>query len=101
MRSFGRPVSLRVRLALIYTGLLAAALITFGAGVFIVLRAELERSFDTALEANADHAGGALAQDVDAAGLLRPSARLVEQMASTGGRVIVLDPNGAELADSA
>ena len=96
-----RPVSIRTRLALIYTGLLAAALITFGAGVYLVLRAELERSFDAALIANAEHAGGAFAQDVDAAGALRPSERLVEQFASTGGRVVVLGPDGLMLADSA
>jgi len=37
-----RPLSIRARLALIYTGLLAAALVAFGAGVLLVLRAELE-----------------------------------------------------------
>ena len=93
--------SIRTRLALIYTGLLAAALIAFGSGVFLVLRAELERSSDAALVANAEHAGGAFAQDVDGEGALTPSERLLEQFASTGGRVVVLDPQGAVLADSA
>ncbi|OGO53739.1 MAG: hypothetical protein A2Z32_02520 [Chloroflexi bacterium RBG_16_69_14] len=100
MKRSRRPLSIRTRLALIYTGLLAAALVAFGAGVFLVLRAELERSFDAALIANAEHAGGAFAQDVDAAGDLRPSERLVEQFASTGGRVVVLRPDGSVLADS-
>lgn len=101
MRLFrGRP-SIRTRLALIYTGLLAGALIAFGTGVFVVLRDELERSFDAALVANAEHAAGAFAQDVDAEGQLRPSERLLEQFAATGGRVLVLDPNGTVLADSA
>lgn len=95
-----RP-SIRIRLALIYTGLLAAALIAFGAGVYVVLRDELERSFDTALLANAEHAAGAFTQDVDAEGRLRPSERLIEQFAATGGRILVLDPSGAVLADSA
>jgi signal transduction histidine kinase len=88
-------------LALIYTGLLAAALVAFGTGVFLVLREELERSFDAGLLANAEHAGGAFAQDVDTGGALQASERLVEQLASTGGRVVVLDPSGAVLADSA
>ncbi|HSO28782.1 MAG TPA: HAMP domain-containing sensor histidine kinase [Candidatus Sulfomarinibacteraceae bacterium] len=95
-----RP-SIRARLALIYTGLLAAALIAFGAGVFLILRDELERSFDTGLLANAEHAAGAFAQDVDGDGVLRASERLLEQLASTGGRVVVLDPDGAALVDSA
>ena len=100
MRRSRRPLSIRTRLALIYTGLLAAALVAFGAGVFLVLRSELVRSFDAALLANAEHAGGAFAQDIDAAGVLRPSGRLVEQFASTGGRVIVLGRDGSVLADS-
>jgi two-component system OmpR family sensor kinase len=95
-----RP-SIRTRLALIYTGLLAGALIAFGTGVFVVLRDELERSFDAALVANAEHAAGAFAQDVDAEGDLRPSERLLEQFAATGGRILVLDPSGTVLADSA
>lgn len=96
-----RRRSIRTRLALIYTGLLAVALAAFGAGVFLVLRAQLEASFDTALSANAEHAAGALAQDVDPAGALSPSQRLVDQFASTGGRIVVLDPDGSALADSA
>lgn len=96
-----RRTSIRTRLALIYTGLLAAALIAFGAGVFVVLRDELQRSFDTALIANAEHAAGAFAQDVDASGQLRPSDRLLEQFAASGGRILVLDTNRTALADSA
>lgn len=96
-----RPPSIRTRLALIYTGLLAGALVAFGAGVFVVLRSELERSFDAALVANAEHAAGAFAQDVDASDRLQPSTRLLEQLAATGGRVVVLGPDGATLADSA
>jgi Signal transduction histidine kinase len=98
---FRRPLSIRARLALIYTGLLAAALIAFGTGVFLVLREELERSFDAGLLANAEHAAGAFALDIDAEGRLRPTARLVDQFASTGGRVVVLDQTGTELVDSA
>ncbi|MBI2778152.1 MAG: HAMP domain-containing histidine kinase [Chloroflexi bacterium] len=96
-----RRPSVRIRLALIYTGLLAGALVAFGTGVFVVLRDELARSFDAALIANAEHAAGAFAQDVDAAGRLRPSERLIGQFAATGGRVVVLDPDGVVLADSA
>ena len=101
MTQLPRRWSIRTRLALIYTGLLATALIAFGTGVFLVLREELERSFDAGLLANAEHAGGAFAQDIDTEGALQASERLIEQLASTGGRVIVLDPNGAVLADSA
>ena len=101
MRRIARRPSIRTRLALIYTGLLAFALIAFGAGVFVVLRDELERSFDAALIANAEHAAGAFAQDVDAAGQLRPPDRLIDQFAATGGRVLVLDQSGIVLADSA
>lgn len=93
--------SIRTRLALIYTGLLAVALIVFGAGVFLVLRAQLEASFDAALSANAEHAAGAFAQDVDPAGALTPSQRLADQFASTGGRIVVLRADGSALADSA
>jgi signal transduction histidine kinase len=96
-----RRLSIRTRLALIYTGLLAGALIICGTGVFLVLREELERSFDAGLLANAEHAGGAFAQDINGDGVLRAPERLIEQLASTGGRVIVLDPSGAVLADSA
>ena len=101
MRPSAARLSIRTRLALIYTGLLAGALVAFGSGVFVVLREELERSFDAGLLANAEHAGGALAQDVGADGILRAPDRLIEQLASTGGRVIVLDPSGGVLADSA
>lgn len=92
--------SIRTRLALIYTGLLAGALVAFGAGVFIVLRDQLERSFDAALVANAEHAAGVFAQEADAAGALRPAERLIEQFAATGGRVLVMGSDGAVLADS-
>jgi two-component system, OmpR family, sensor kinase len=101
VRRFRRPLSIRTRLALIYTGLLAAALVAFGTSVFFVLRLELERSFDAGLLANAEHAAGAFALDVDAEGRLRPTARLVQQFASTGGRVVVFDPTRVELVDSA
>jgi two-component system OmpR family sensor kinase len=94
-------MSIRTRLALIYTGLLAAALIAFGSGVYLALRAELEQSFDASLIANAHHAADALAQDVDATNQLRPSARLITQFASTGGRILVLDTAGRTLVDSA
>ena len=100
MRRSPARLSIRTRLALIYTGLLAAALVVFGTGMYLVLRDQLERSFNAALLANAEHAAGALAQDVDAEGTLRPSDRLVEQFASTGGRVVVLDAAGTALADS-
>ena len=100
MRQTPRRLSIRTRLALIYTGLLAAALVSFGTGMYLVLRDRLESSFDAGLLANAEHAAGALAQDVDAAGRLRPSDRLIQQFASTGGRVVVLDAAGALLVDS-
>ncbi len=96
-----RHLSIRTRLALLYTGLLAVALVAFGAGTFMLLRQELLKAFDASLAANAEHAAGAFAQDVDSAGHLHPAARLLEQLASTGGRVIVLDRNRAVLADSA
>jgi two-component system OmpR family sensor kinase len=98
--SLQRRPSIRTRLALIYTGLLAVALIAFGVGVFLVLRVQLEASFDAALQANAEHAGGAFAQDVDGSGALSPSQRLVDQFASTGGRIVILDPTGSVLGDS-
>ncbi len=94
-------LSIRVRLALLYTGLLAAALAAFGGGMYVVLSRELESSFDASLVANAEHAAGAIAQDLNAAGGLTPSPRLVSQLASTGGRILVLDPSGREIADSA
>lgn len=100
MRRSSRRLSIRTRLALIYTGLLAAALVVFGTGMYVVLRDQLEGSFDAGLLANAEHAAGALAQDVDAAGQLLPSDRLIKQFASTGGRVVVLDADGVQLVDS-
>lgn len=101
MKGSSRRLSIRTRLALIYTGLLAAALVVFGSAVFVVLRDQLEGSFDAGLMANAEHAAGALAQDVDAARQLRPDDRLIEQFASTGGRVVVFDAGGSLLVDSA
>ena len=100
MRQSPARLSIRTRLALIYTGLLATALIVFGTGTYLVLRDQLQGSFDAGLLANSEHAAGALAQDVDAEGRLRPSERLIEQFASTGGRVVVLDGDGRQLADS-
>jgi hypothetical protein len=94
-------LSIRTRLAFLYTALLAAALVTFGAGMHLVLGGELLRSFDASLVANAEHAAGALAQDVDSSGFVQPTGRLVAQFAATGGRVLVLDPQGRELVDSA
>ena len=96
-----RRLSVRTRLALIYTALLAAALIAFGAGMYLVLRDQLAVSFDERLLANAEHAAGAFAQDVGTDGQLRPADRLIAQFASTGGRVVVLDSTGAQIADSA
>ena len=100
MRQAPARLSIRTRLALIYTGLLAAALVAFGTGMYLVLRDQLEGSFDASLLANAEHAAGALGQDVDPGGQLKPSDRLIDQFASTGGRVVVLDANGGPLADS-
>ena len=94
-------LSLRLRLVMLYTGLLAGALTVFGGGGFLVLRDQLQRSFDAGLQANAEHAGGAFALDVAPDGSFRPSGRLLEQLASTGGRVLVLDPQGRPVADSA
>jgi len=96
-----RPVSIRTRLALINAALLAVAVISFGGGAFLVLRTEIEASFDASLIANVDHAAGAFAQDVDASGRLNPPERLLQQLASTGGRVIVMDEQRATVADSA
>jgi two-component system OmpR family sensor kinase len=96
-----RRLPIRTRLAVIYTGLLAAALVVFGSGAFLVLRAQLDSSFDAGLMANADHAAGAFAQDVDASGHLHPTTRLLQQLASTGGRVEILDPAGGLILDSA
>ena len=91
VRSLPHRQSIRTRLALIYMMILAAALLAFGGGIFMLLQVELQRSFAAGLVANAEHAAGALAQDVDAQGRLVVSGRLVEQLASTGGRVVVLD----------
>ncbi len=97
-----RPqLSIRARLALIYTALLASGLTLFGATVYIVLRDQLALGFDAALIANAEHAAGALEQDVAADGSLKPNERLLAQLASTGGRVVVLDSAGREVTDSA
>lgn len=96
----GRQLPIRTRLALLYTALLVAALAAFGTGTYLVLRDELQRSFDTSLLANAEHAAGAFAQDLDANGRLQPSRRLLDQFASTGGRVIILDATGSELERS-
>lgn len=92
---------MRVRLALIYTALLAVALIVFGGAVYLVLRSELMRSFDAALRADAEHAAGVLAQQIDDQGVLSAPDALIELFASTGGRVLVLDADGLLMADSA
>ncbi len=96
-----RRLPIRTRLALIYTGLLVAALTVFGAGVFLVLSEQLQTSFDSSLMANAHHAAGAFAQDIGADGQLHPTARLLDQFAATGGRVEILDPAGKLVLDSA
>ena len=96
-----RRISIRARLALIYAAILGAALLVYGSGVYVVLRDQLERSFDAQLLANVEHAAGAFAQDIDPGGRLDPSARLLSQFASTGGRVVVLGPDGDRIADSA
>ncbi len=92
---------IRARLALLYTGLLVAALVVFGGGLYLVLQNALSSSFDQGLLDNAEHARGAFAADVGQSGSLQPSSRLLAQLASTGGRVIVFGPDGALLADSA
>jgi signal transduction histidine kinase len=93
-------ISIRARLALIYAAILGASLLVYGTGVYLVLRDQLEHAFDAQLLANVEHAAGAFAQDIDAAGRLVPSARLVTQFASTGGRVVVLDRDAIVVADS-
>lgn len=98
--SVGR-LPIRTRLALIYTGLLVAALAIFGTGTFLVLRLQLRSSLDTSLMANAHHAAGAFAQDVGADGQVRPTPRLLDQFAATGGRVEILDSSGKLVLDSA
>ena len=100
MRRPSRHLPIRTRLALLYTGLLVAALVVFGGGLYLVLRDALSSSFDQGLLDNAEHARGAFAADVGPSGRLEPSSRLVAQLASTGGRVIVFGPGGAVLADS-
>jgi signal transduction histidine kinase len=95
-----RPLSIRVRLALLYSGLLAAALIVFGSGVYLVLRDELQGSFERGLVANAEHAADAIAQEVGPDGPSPSTGRLVQQLAATGGRVVVLDQAGLTIADS-
>lgn len=96
-----RRLPVRTRLALIYTALLAAALVVFGSGMYLVLRDQLATAFDERLLANAEHAAGAFAQDLGPDGQLRPDQRLIEQFASSGGRVVVLDAQGTQLVDSA
>ena len=96
-----RRRSIRARLATLYTGLLAVALLLFGSGVYVVLRAELVRSFDEAVLASAEHAAGAFALDVDGSGDLAPSRRLLDQLVSTGGRAVVFGADGDVLVDSA
>ncbi len=96
-----RPLPIRTRLALLYTGLLVAALVIFGGGLYLVLQDALSNSFNQGLLDNAEHARGAFAADVDPYGRLQPSASLLAQFASTGGRVTVFGPDGSMLADSA
>ena len=93
--------SIRVRLALIYSGLLITALLVFGVGVFLVLRGQLEHAFESQLTANAEHAAGAFGEGLKATGSLVPDEVLLAQLAATGGRVLVLDASGAVLGDSA
>lgn len=95
-----RPLSIRARLALLYTGLLAAALIVFGSGVYVVLRDQLQASFERALAANTEHAADAIAQEVGPNGPASSTGRLVQQLALTGGRVVVLDRAGRTIVDS-
>lgn len=96
-----RRLSIRTRLALLYTGLLAVALTTFGAGVFLVLRGELDRAFDATLKGNVEHAADAFAQGLVPGGQFAPSETLLRQLVSTGGRAVVLDAAGRLLIDSA
>lgn len=98
--SVGR-LPIRTRLALIYTGLLVAALAVFGTGTFLVLRMQLQASLDAGLMANAHHAAGAFAQDIGADGQVHPTPRLLDQFAATGGRVEILDSSGKLVLDSA
>ena len=101
MRPRSRPLSIRARLALLYTGLLAAALVVFGSGVYLVLRDQLETSFERTLMANATHAADAIAQEVGSHDPTPSVERLVKQLATTGGRVVVLDRAGRPVVDTA
>ena len=101
MRLLARPLPLRTRLALLYTTLLVIALVVFGGGLYLVLDTALSNGFNQALLDNAEHARGAFAADVGPDGRLAPSSRLLAQFAATGGRVVVLAPDGSVIADSA
>ena len=101
MRPRSRPLSIRARLALLYTGLLTAALVVFGSGVYLVLRDQLESSFERTLMANATHAADAIAQEVGSHDPTPSVERLVKQLATTGGRVVVLDRAGRPVVDTA
>ena len=97
-----RPrLAIRARLTLLFTGLLAAALLVFGGGLYLILRDQLQRSFDGALLADAAHVAEVLAADIDPGGRLQPPEQLIGELASTGGRVLVLDPGGSVVVDSA
>ena len=101
MKPSSGQLPIRTRLALLYTGLLVAALVIFGGGLYLVLQNALSASFDQGLLDNAEHARGAFAADVGPDGRLEPSASLLAQFAATGGRVTVFGPDGTLLADSA
>ncbi|MFV2062963.1 MAG: ATP-binding protein [Chloroflexota bacterium] len=101
MNTRARRISIRARLGFIYAAVLGIALLLYGTGVYVVLRDQLERSVDAQLMVNVEHAADAFAQDIDASGRVVPSERLLAQLASTGGRVIVLEPDGSVIADSA
>ena len=101
MRPRSRPLSIRARLALLYAGLLTAALVVFGSGVYLVLRDQLESSFERTLMANATHAADAIAQEVGSHDPTPSVERLVKQLATTGGRVVVLDRAGRPVVDTA
>ncbi|MDA8203329.1 MAG: HAMP domain-containing protein, partial [Chloroflexi bacterium] len=101
MKPSSGQLPIRTRLALLYTGLLVAALVIFGGGLYLVLQNALSASFDRGLLDNAEHARGAFAADVGPDGRLEPSASLLAQFAATGGRVTVFGPDGVLLADSA
>lgn len=101
MRFTPRRRSIRARLAILYTGLLAVALLLFGSAVYVLIRGELIRSFDDGLLASAEHVAGAIALDVDGSPAPAPSRRLLEQLVATGGRVVVFAPDGSVVGDSA